>query len=196
MNKEEFLSALEDSLRGLSREDKLERLAFYSEAIDDRLEDGLTEAEAVAHMGSVESIAAQILNELPRQRPAKEKRRLGVLEILLLIFGSPVWISLLAAGFAVAVSLYAAIWAIVVCLWAAFVSVAVCAVAGVLGLILYCTFGNVLGGLMILAAGLFCAGLSVFLFYGCKYATIGTAILTKKSAIWLIRLFIRKERAK
>ena len=47
MNKELFLSSLRESLDGLSGEDIAERLAFYSEAIDDRMEDGLTEEEAV-----------------------------------------------------------------------------------------------------------------------------------------------------
>ena len=196
MNKHEFLSALENSLKGLSREDVAERMAFYSEAIDDRLEDGLTEEEAVAHMGRVEDIAAQIEREFPHVQPTKKKHRLSGLEIVLLILGSPVWISLLAAGFAVVISLYAAMWSVVVSLWAAFVSVAVSSVAGVAGMVLLCCFGNVLGGLLVLAAALFCGGLSVFMFFACMAITKGTAWLTKKSTLWLVGLFIRKERAK
>ena len=39
MNKEEFLNALRSALAGLPQEDIEERLAFYSESIDDRVED-------------------------------------------------------------------------------------------------------------------------------------------------------------
>ena len=40
MNKTEFLNELEARLKGLPKEDVEERLEFYSEAIDDRVEEG------------------------------------------------------------------------------------------------------------------------------------------------------------
>ena len=55
MNKQEFLSRLRKQLRGL--EDREERVTFYSEMIDDRMEDGLSEEEAVAAVGSLENFA-------------------------------------------------------------------------------------------------------------------------------------------
>ena len=48
MNKTEFLNELKDGLSGLPREDVEERLSFYGEMIDDRVEEGMTEEEAVA----------------------------------------------------------------------------------------------------------------------------------------------------
>ena len=48
MNKQEFLSALQNALAGLPKKDRQKTLAFYSEMIDDRMEDGMTEEEAVA----------------------------------------------------------------------------------------------------------------------------------------------------
>ena len=56
MNKEEFLNALRSALAGLPQEDIEERLAFYSESIDDRVEDGLTEEEAVEAIGTVAEV--------------------------------------------------------------------------------------------------------------------------------------------
>ena len=41
MNRRDFLSGIEKGLAGLPREDVESRLAFYSEMIDDRVEDGL-----------------------------------------------------------------------------------------------------------------------------------------------------------
>ena len=63
MNKQEFLSRLEEALAGLPREELMERLAFYRESIDDRMETGLTEEAAVAELGPVEEIASQILSD-------------------------------------------------------------------------------------------------------------------------------------
>lgn len=196
MNKERFLTSLREKLSGLSREDIAERLAFYSEAIDDRMEDGLTEEEAVAQLGTADAIAAQILNEGVQPQPAKKQRRHGALEIVLLILGAPVWFSLLAAAFSVAVSLIAAMWSVVISFWAAEVSIAVGAVAGFAGAGIFCFSGTVPTGLLLLSAALVCAGLSIFGFYGCKATTKGVFFVTKKSAGWIKSLFVRKEGAK
>ena len=53
MTKLQFLLALHDKLTGLPRDEVEERLNFYSEMIEDRMEDGLSEEEAVAAIGSV-----------------------------------------------------------------------------------------------------------------------------------------------
>ena len=63
MTKREFLSRLNEGLSGLPQEDAAGRLAFYSEMIDDRIEDGLSEEEAVAGIGPVEKIVAQIIED-------------------------------------------------------------------------------------------------------------------------------------
>lgn len=196
MNKAEFLESLQERLKGLSPEDIAERISFYSEAIDDRMEDGLTEEEAIAQLGTADDIAARILNEVPPAHPAKTKRQLGALEIVLLILGSPIWISLLAAGFSVVISLYAVIWSIVISIWAAGVSLAASALGCILLMVILFITENVTISFAALAVAMFCAGLSIFAFFGSKYVTIGAAILTKKSALWTIGLFKRKDGAK
>ena len=60
MNKHEFFEQLGRGLSGLPQEDIDERLTFHGEMIDDRVEDGLTEEEAVAEIGSPDEIASQI----------------------------------------------------------------------------------------------------------------------------------------
>ena len=80
MTKLNFLLTLHEKLAGYPKEDVEERLSFYSEMIEDRMEEGLTEEEAVAAVGSVEDIAAQIASELSpekkEQRSKKPKRKL------------------------------------------------------------------------------------------------------------------------
>ena len=118
MTKSEFLSLLRDRLSALPREDAEERLGFYAEMIDDRIEEGLSEEEAVAAVGSVDRIASQILSETmseisKKSKKPKEKRKMKTWEIVLLAAGSPVWLSLLIALFAVIISLYAVMWSLV-----------------------------------------------------------------------------------
>ena len=73
MKKEEFLSELESRLSGLPSEDINERIEFYSEAIDDRMEEGLSEEEAVSQIGSVDEVVNQIASETPLSNLIKEK---------------------------------------------------------------------------------------------------------------------------
>ena len=121
MTKQEFLSALRKRLSKLPKQETEERLAFYSEIIDDRIEEGSTERDAVQSLGTVEEIASQIIAEIPLTKIVKErikpKRRLNALEIVLLVLGSPIWLSLGIAAFAVLVSVYAVLWSVVISLW-------------------------------------------------------------------------------
>ena len=116
MCKQEFLAQLRQGLSGLPQEDIEERLTFYSEMLDDRIEEGLSEEDAVAQIGTVEKIVSQIMSEIPLTKLVKEKvkpkRALRAWEIVLLILGSPIWLSLLIAAAAVVLSVYAAIWSV------------------------------------------------------------------------------------
>ena len=199
MRKQEFLAQLRKGLSGLPQDDIEERLAFYSEMIDDRIEEGLTEEEAVSAVGSVEQIVAQVVADTPFTKIAKErikaKRQLGVWEILLLVLGSPIWLSLSIAAFAVGISVYAVLWSLIVSLWAVLASFEACAAGGILACVALIMGGNGASGVAMLALGIVCAGLSIFMFYGCKAATNGTVMLTKKIAIGIKNCFIRKEAA-
>lgn len=197
MNKQEFLEKLHTSLSGLPKDNVDEQMIFYSEMIDDRVEDGLSE-EAVSAIGNIDGITAQIIEEIPLKKIAKEKikpkRRLKVWEIIFLAIGSPIWFSILVAFFAVFLLLYVSLWAVLISLWAVFVSVIACALSGVATGIGF-AFTNIFAGIALIGAGLVCAGLSVFLFYGCKMATKGSLLLTKKISYAIKNCFIKKEGA-
>jgi len=200
MSKQEFLEQLRKELNGLPHDDIEERLSFYSEMIDDRItEEGLSEEQAVAAAGSVQDIVAQIIAETPFVRIAKEKikpkRRLKAWEIVLLVLGSPIWVSLALIAFAVVLALYIVLWALVICLWALFVSFAACTLGGVTAGAIYFTQGNVLGGIAMIGAGIVCAGIAILMFYASKAATKGTAKLAKKIAFGIKKCFMRKEEA-
>lgn len=197
MNKEQFLNELRSRLSGLPQAELEERLSFYAEMIDDRVEDGLTEEEAVAGIGSVDEIVEQILDEVPLSALVKEKvrqrRAMKLWEIILIVLGFPIWFSLLIAAFAVVLSLYISLWAIVISIWAVDLSLAACAVGGVLSAVWYLIRGNPSTAFFILGAGLLCAGLAVLLFYGCVALTKGMIWLTKKMILGIKAMFVGKE---
>ena len=196
MNKQEFLAQLRKGLSGLPQEDIEERLTFYGEMLEDRMEEVFTEEEAVVAIGDVDEIVLQTVAEIPLAKIAKErikpKRRMKAWEIVLLALGSPIWLALGLAA-AVVFALYLALWAVVAALWAVWGAIAVCAVGSVPVCVVLAARGGIAGGLAILAAGFVCAGLSIFLFYGCREATRGVWALTKKITIGIKNGLIRKE---
>ncbi len=200
MDKQEFLTRLRLALTGMPQADIDERLGFYSEMIDDRVEEGLSESEAVAELGPVDEIVAQILAETPLTKLVRERvrptRRIQAWEIVLLVLGFPLWFPLLIAAFAVFLSVYIVIWAVIVTLWAVELSLAVTALA-LLGLGVVLLFqSGVLTGVVLIGAAAVLAGLAVFFFFGCRGVTRGALWLTKKIALWIKSLFLRKESAK
>ena len=199
MNKQEFLSGLRKGLSGLPQDDIEERLTFYGEMLDDRVEEGLSEEEAVSAIGSVEEIVGQTVADIPLAKVVKErikpKRRLRAWEIVLLALGSPIWLSLGIAAAAVIFALYVSLWSVIVSLWAVFGSLAVCAVGSVPMCVILAAGGSGASGMVTLSAGIVCAGFSILMFFGCRETTKGILILTKKFAIWIKNCFIKKEEA-
>ncbi|MBQ2028656.1 MAG: DUF1700 domain-containing protein, partial [Clostridia bacterium] len=64
MNKQEFLSRLKEELIGLPEDDIAERLDFYAEMIDERIDDGLSEDEAISDIGPIEKVVSEIIAEI------------------------------------------------------------------------------------------------------------------------------------
>ena len=187
MTKREFLSSLRAYLAHLPQAEADERIRFYAEMIDDRMEEGLSEEEAVAAVGTAEEVAAQIAEDIPFAKIAKEcikpKRRLAAWEITLLVIGSPIWLSLLIAAVSVVLSLYLTLWAV----FASFVACGVCGIAVGIGTVIW---GDLLVGSALLGAGLMFGGLTIFLFFGCRAATKG---MVRWLAAGIKRCFLRKE---
>lgn len=199
MTKTEFFSQLEKGLSGLPKDDIDERISFFSEMIDDRVEEGMTEEDAIAQIGSVDDVVSQIIAETPLKKIVKErikpKRRLSAWEIVLISLGSPIWLSLIIVAFAVVISLYASLWSIIVSLWAAFGSVIASALGSLLGGIIFAATQSSLSGLATVAASLVLFGVSILLFFGCRAMTKLAVLLTKKIAFGIKSIFIKKEEA-
>ena len=73
MNKKEFFALFREELSGLPKDDLDERVAFYEEIINDKMDEGKTEEQAISELGSVESIVEQIASETSLVKLVKEK---------------------------------------------------------------------------------------------------------------------------
>ncbi len=69
MNKEQFLAALGRRLGRLPPDERERVLAYYREMIEDKVESGETEEEAVFGLGNIASLTRRILAENPNRRP-------------------------------------------------------------------------------------------------------------------------------
>lgn len=197
MNKQEFLEQLRKGLAGLPQEDIEDHIFFYNEMIDDRIEEGIPEELAVKEVGSVDEVIEQIIAETPLTKLVKEKvkpkRSLQTWEIVLLIVGSPIWLSLLIAAAAVIIAVYVTLWAVIVALWSVVLALGAAALACLAASMVLAVSGQELTGLAVFGAALLCAGLTIFTYFGCLAASKGIVRLTKKFAYWIKSLFIGKE---
>ena len=185
MKKEEFLSELEKRLSGLSQEEIAERVSFYREMIDDRIDDGVSEEEVIAQIGPVDMVVEQIMSEIPLSRLVKDKvtpkKGLSIWQIVLLAVTFPVWFPLAIAGAIVALVLYITIWIIVAALYVVNVALVISAVAALIaGIALFAAGEAAKGGLSI-GGALVCAGLSVLWFFGCVWISKGLVRLTGRA---------------
>lgn len=199
MTKNVFLEKLKEKLSFLPSDDVNERLTFYGEMIDDRVEEGLSEEEAVNGVGNIDDIVSQTVSDTSLIKLVKEKvrpkRKLKGWETALIIIGSPLWLPLLITFLAVVFALYVSVWVVIAAFWAVFVCFAAYGIYG----IVYGTislFGSPdAGHFAFLGAGLAFIGFSVFVFFGCVKTTKGILFFTKKLAAKLKSGFAAKEEA-
>ncbi len=198
MTKEEFLSQLRTRLSSLPQGDLDRSLEFYSEMIDDRMEDGMSEREAVANMGDLSKITEQILSQgaleeapKPTVDVAPSPSRYVLRNPWVVGLLSPLLLVLWAVAFSVVLSL----WAVIVAFYAVNVSLGVAGGAlHVAGTALF--FTNGMGsGLLVFGAGVVLIGLTILWGVACKYAALGVWQLTKWIFRGLVAMILRKENA-
>lgn len=178
--------------------DKQGSVDYYAEMIDDRMEDGLSEEEAVAAIGDLEEIVQQILGETPRPpvvvEAAKKQRKVEPWMIVLLVLGAPLWIPLVAGVGSSVLGVYVSLWSVVIALYATAFALAVCAIGllvAAFSLLWIRQFGK---GAVMVGGALVCAGLTILIFLLSNLAAKGLGALTK--LIWngITGIFQRKER--
>ena len=197
MDKLDFLLTLDKRLDALPEADRRASLDYYSEILDDLVEGGMTETDAVASLGSVDAIAEEILMDVPLPKLVKAKmkgkRRMTGLEITLLIVGFPIWLPILISVFAVIFAVYISLWAVVISLYATDLAMAACAPTGILAAVVLVASGKPTAALLFLGAALVLAGLAILLLFGCNATAKGMWKLCRLTLRGTKACFIRKK---
>lgn len=184
MKKHDFLEELLRRLASLPQAEREKAYAFYAEIIDDSMEDGMTEDEAVASLGSMDENVERIVADTPmatlvKSRVRHKPRTAGV--VVLLALGFPVWFPVLASAAAVVFTLLIVLWVLALMPWVVLASCAAAVVGGLAGLILVPEFGMRLTGFGIALA---CAGCAVLLYPACVRVTAWLARFTR--GLWMM----------
>lgn len=95
MNKQQFFSFLQHEIRSLPRGEQEKVIFYYREIIDDSMEEGLTEEEAVARLGSMNDLVREIFISSDERRRASIPTGRKVWISVLLALGFPIWGSII-----------------------------------------------------------------------------------------------------
>ena len=198
MTKKEFLKELKSRLALLPSDDVEASIEYYSEMIDERIEEGIDEESAVASLLAPEKAAEDVISEMSISKLVKArikpKRTLHTWEIVLIILGSPIWISLILAAVSIVFSVYISLWSVVASFWMAGISIFATALASLAsGLALLIIAGNAGAGMLFLGAAIFLTGIGIFGFWGCKAVTVFMLKLSKLVLKWIKNCFVKKE---
>lgn len=186
MTKREFVSALWDRLSVLPAKETARYIDYYVEMLDDRMEEGMTEEEAVASLEPVETIAAQILSEETAVPPRPRSGRM-TWTIVLIVLGSPVWLSLMIALAAVLLAALAVFDSLLLSVWAAVISlIGGGLLAAAAGPFQAAEQGAI--GWYTMGAGLMISGVGVLLIRPCAIFTR----LSGKGCLWTVRWMNQK----
>ncbi len=176
---QDFLIQLKERISHLPASEVARVLSYYSEMIQDRMEDGVSEEVAILSLGKIDDIVATIEEEVPLSAIVKEKVQQQVeqkskmsterklLIALLIIVTSPVWIGILGG-----------VIGLVAGLWGAYIGV----MAAYLGSTLLLGVGSLFSGVLNIVTFEFFKGLA---YIGLGLLGIGGFILLLKPAIWL-----------
>lgn len=179
MTKLEYLKKLKRALRQVKTGERNKSLAYFSECIDDRMEDGVPEQDAVAELESVEAAAERIIAEAEASGQLKPRR--SVWEVALIVLGFPLWFPILLLIVILALTFYALAWVVLGVLFLLSVVLVLGGAAGVFSL--FALLGaNPTAAFASLAVGLAGAGLGLALLVPLLY--IAKAYIKVTSIIW------------
>ena len=196
MNKKEFLEELEKRLQALPKEEIQERLEFYSEAIDDRVEEGLTEEQAIEQIGTLDEITWDIVKKTPLVTLVKEKvkpkHRIRPWEIVLICVGFPLWFPLLITAFVLLLVAYMLAWVLVIVTYSVELAVSVSGVACLVAGAAAFFSGAHWYGFGVAAAGIMCIGFAMLWVFACIGATKASIRLTRCIILSIKKKFVSR----
>ena len=196
MNKKEFLEELEKRLQALPKEEIQERLEFYSEAIDDRVEEGKTEEQAIEEIGTLDEITWEIVKKTPLVTLVKEKvkpkRRIRPWEIVLICVGFPIWFPLLITAMVLVLVAYILAWVLVIVTYSVEIATSVAGVAALSSGAAVFFSGEHWFGFGLVGAGIMCLGFALLWIFACIGATKASISLTRAIILSIKKRFVKR----
>ncbi len=189
MTKNEFTRVLKSKINHLPKSERRKILQYYYEMISERMEDGMTEAEAIDALGNLDELLSEYA---PVPKEPKKGVRLRAWHIIMLIVGSPLWICLVAALLCVMLAFYIVIWALVVCFYAVFAALAASGFACLMASFWAMFAGGAPYFFMLFGAGAFLSGLAVMWLIVCNLFAKAMAKVTGKTARGVFRFFFKR----
>lgn len=197
MNKQEYLEAIRSRISAMPADDVNRFMDYYSEMIDDRVEDGLSEEEAVADMGSPEAAVEQILEEMPLTKLVKEKikpkHELKAWEVVLIVLGSPVWIPLLITAAVLLLTLWIVAFALLISFYAVVLSFVAAGIGGLICAIPLFIANSPYTAVLMLGAALIGIGIAILFVVSVKPVTVGIFKVCKASVNGIKRMFVKEK---
>jgi len=166
MNKQGFLAELEIALAGIPHIEMQKTIDYYREYIEDCIEDGIDETEAINSIESIDVIVEKIINEIPIHKFVSESvksKKYGRVKVALIILGIPVWLPLLIAFLATAFCLYISVWSVIISLFAAALGLTIGGLGYAVSSFMFLG-KNILSVLFMLGGGLICIGIGILIF--------------------------------
>ena len=193
MTKNEFLNELRNNLKGLPKDDVEDRLSFYSEMIDDRIADGMTEEEAVASIDMYD-VVKDVAEKTPLVSLVKEKvkpkRRIRALEVILLILGFPLWFPLVLTFMILLLVAVLLVWVLVIVTYSIEISLFGSSIVSLVAFFSYMGAGEF--NVFPLGVAIGAAGAAILFLLVCILSTKLTIKLSKKILTGIKMIFIRK----
>ena len=189
MTKNEFTRELKGRINHLPKAERRKILQYYYEMISERMEDGMTEAEAIDALGDLDELLSEYtpMEKAPRRGP-----KLRAWHIIMLICGAPLWIPFVAVMLCIMLAFYIIIWALVVLFYAVFVCLAACGFA-----LTFASFAGLFTGgvpyfFMLFGAGVFVSGLAILWLLACNAFAKAMAKVTGKTSKGIFRFFFKR----
>lgn len=198
MTRTEFLNELEQRLSVLSECDRKRSLGYFEEMIADRMEEGMTEEEAVDSLESIDEIANRILNE--SAEPAAEPKAKDFhgcpmwLAIVLAVLAAPIWLPVAVSIVVGLFCLYLVPWSLILGLFSAALG---CFFGGLFGAVVsffVIPTAGIYASMLMLGLSLCCIGVGILLVFPSVIFTRWLILGTKWC--WQKLVSLRKERKK
>ncbi len=197
MNKQEYLESIRSRISAMPADDINRFMDYYSEMIDDRVEDGLSEEEAVADMGSPDAAVEQILEDMPLTKLVKEKikpkHELKAWEVVLIVLGSPVWIPLLITAAVLLLTLWIVAFALLISFYAVVLSFVAAGIGGLICIIPLFIANSPYTAVLMLGAALIGIGIAILFVVSVKPVTVGIFKVCKASVNGIKRMFVKEK---